>query len=1171
MVRKLIAWSLDNPLVVILLAIALASFGLYSFLHVNIEAYPDPAPAIIEVLAQFPGASAEEVERQVTIPLEVTFAGMKGMKSMRSQSLFGLSDIKMNWEYGGDYTYENCRQEVINRIATISQPLPANVCPQISPESPTGEIYRYVLKVPKDPNGRDIYTLNDIKALQDWVLEREFRTVPRIIDVASFGGTVRRYEIQPDPDRLRRYGITLPQLQNALANANATVGGDYVNQGHVAYTVRSVGLFGGGVDPVNKVLGLDSPWAAAAILRAEEQRRIRDIRQLVIASVNNQPIRVEDVVEGGRIATTGELPVDQGVVVRCQTRLGRIGYWKPEAERPSRSHRTLADVGHDEDDVVECIVLMRKNEDTLPALKDVKARVKEINDPAYGRLPPGVKIEPYYDRTELLHITTETVTENLVMGIVLVTVILFMFISNIRTSIIVAINIPLALLFAFSVLFLRGKSANLLSIGAVDFGIIVDSSVIMVENIYRNLTSGEHSIDRPIKERILKATSEIDRALLFSTLIMVFAFVPLFTMQGPEGQLFAPMAQTYGFSLAGALLLAVTLTPVLCMLAFKHIRPIPENMMVRFLKQRYLWQLKICLKYRWMTILVLGSLMVGTAVLIVPQLGTEFMPELEEGNLWIRSTAELNVTLERNVENARVARKILASYPEVESIVAQLGRPDDGTDTTGFFNTEYFVPLRAHKDWPLLVENKGWWRTHVYGPKRARTKVELVTAINAELEAKLPGMNWNFSQNIRDNVMEALYGIKGDNSVKIFGPDIDKLEDLAAKTKLALQKVQGIENVGIYHIRGQSHMEFRVDPAKCEKYGVMTADVNNVVSSALGARALSSMVEGEKLFDIAIRWPPRLRNNETSILDVPVDIVNNTVVQNQGPSFTPSPTGVTLVLPSVKGSLTDTTNPLSGTPRLRLRDLVSPLGEDGSTDIKGQFQRSGAADIYREQGKRMIAIKFSVRGRDLGSAVATARADTKDLFHAPYRAAWSGEFEEMENANGRMMIIIPLSLGLIFILLYTAFRSFLDAVVIFSNVFDVAVGGIWALYLTGTHFSMSAAVGFVSLFGVAIMEGLLMISYFNALRHKGLPLYESVIQGATKRVRPVMITAMTAILGLLPAAFSTRIGAQTARPLAIVVVGGMIITLFLDRYLMPVLYTFYGDREPPAGSGDLAH
>jgi cobalt-zinc-cadmium resistance protein CzcA len=1167
MIRKLIAWALDNPLVVILLAVFLAVIGLYSFVHVNVEAYPDPAPAIVEVIALFPGASSLEVERQVTIPLEVTFAGMPGLKKINSKSLFGLSDLKMTWHYGGDYTYQSARQEVINRMSTISQPLPPNVTPAISPESPTGEIFRYVLKVPKDPAGRNIYTLNDIKAMQDWVLEREFRTVPRIVDITSFGGTVRRYEVQPDPDRLRRYGITLGQLQATLANSNATVGGDYLTQGQVAMTVRSVGLFGGGLDPVNKVLGMQSPKAAASILRAEELRRIREIRGLVITSVNNRPIRVEDVVEGGRLAPD-QLPGERGVVVSNQTRLGRIGYYSADFERPSGSALSLADVGHDQDDEVTCIVLLRKGEETLPALKDVEAKVEQLNDPTSGRMLTGTEIHPYYDRTELLSLTTETVTENLCLGIALVVTILFMFVNNIKTAVIVALNIPLALLFAFTMLFARGKSANLLSIGAVDFGIIVDSSVVVIENINRNLSSGNYP-DLPIKERIKLFVHEIDHALLYSVMIMVCAFVPLFAMTGPEGQLFGPMAQTYAFSLAGALVLAVTLTPVLAMLMFRRFKPVKENLLVRALKFRYLWKLQLCLRFPKTTCVVMAFLIGGTACLI-PQLGREFMPELEEGNLWLRGIGPLNMSLDHQVAIARQARAIIAKYPEVDSIVTQSGRPDDGTDTEGYYSGEYFVPLRHQNDWPKLIPQTGW-RRWLYGPTRARSKREIIDAMNAELERAIPGIVWNFSQNIRDNVMEALSGVKGDNSLKIFGPDLDQLELLAEKAEDILRGIHGITNVGIFHVRGTSHLEFRVDPEKCQKWGVSTADVNNVVSGAVGAKGMSSMVEGEKLFDISTRWPKWRRTSETSILDIPVDIINNQVVLAQGSSFTPNASGHALPPPAVSGSLADTSNPISSTPRVRLGDLVSPVGADYTPDPNGQFNRPGYSTVYREQGKRLIALKFSVRGRDLGSAVDEAKAKTKDLFKIPYRAVWSGEFEQMEEANGRLLWIIPLSLGLIFILLYSAFRSILDTIVIFSNVFDVAVGGIWSLYLTGTNFSVSAAMGFVSLFGIAIMEGLLLISYFNSLRAQGLPVQDAIIQGSLKRVRPVMITAMTAILGLLPAAVSTKIGAQTAQPLAIVVVGGMTVTLFLDRYLMPVLYSFYGHREPPAGGGSLAH
>jgi cobalt-zinc-cadmium resistance protein CzcA len=1184
MIRALIQWSVHNPLVVVLTALAWVAVGLHAFLYVNVEAYPDPAPAIIEVVAQYPGASAEEIERQVTIPLEVTFAGMPGLKTTRTKSLFGLSHLRNQFDYGVDFFA--ARQEVINRLQ-FTQRLPPGVQPQISPQSPTGEIYRYTLQCPKDRYGNDIYTLNDLKALQDWVLEREFRRIPRIIDVTSSGGTVKRYEVHPDPDRLKRYGITLQQLQAALTNSNQNAGADLLTQGHIVLSVRSVGLYGGGQDPVEQVLGLDDPVMAGNRLRSEENRRIREIRQIVIASVNNRPVKIDNIVEGGPLSPGDPVGV-RGVIVGHQTRLGRVSLSKPPEGGPggAGAHAALdpsqGGTWRDEDDKVQCIVLLRKGEDSPPALEDVRKKVEELNDPESGRMLPGVKIEPYYDRGELIRVTTETVQENLLLGMALVTLVLLMFLSNIRSALIVAINIPLALLFAFALLYYRGKSANLLSIGAVDFGIIVDSSVIMVENIYRHLSSGEYA-ELPVKERVIRATREVDKALLFSTAIMVCAFIPLFTMRGPEGQLFGPMADTYAFALAGALLLAVTLSPVLCSLLFRNFKPIHDNFLVRFLRSRYLWQLGMCLKYRWMTLLVMGCLIAAT-VFVIPHLGQEFMPQLEEGNLWITATFPLNSSMERVAQDIDHARAVMASYPEVEVLVASIGRPDDGTDPAGFYRVEVFAPLKPMKEWPRVVEVEGW-QSYLHGGRRQRTKEELVLAMNQELRDTIPGVDWNFSQYIRDNVTEALSGVKGDNAVKIFGPNLDTLEELAEQVKNRLQEVPGIQEVGIFHIKGQSNLEFRVDPDKCAKWGVSAADVNNLVQSAVGGLALTTMIEGEKLFDVTLRWPKPLRDNETSILDMQVDVTNNQVVPIGGPSLTPSATGSSLPSPPPAGSLVNTANPINNTPRLRLRDLVSPVGNNGAPDPTGTFERAGASTIYREQGKRMIAVKFNVRERDLGSAVAEAKEKTRDLFQTPYHAVWDGEFNEMEQAQKRLLFIIPLSLGLIFILLYVAFRSFLDTLVVLSNVIDLSMGGIWALYLTGTHFSISAAVGFVSLFGVAIMDGLLLISSFNAFRAQGLPLHEAILRGASNRVRAVMMTAMTAILGLLPAALALRpaldhegnlrwvelIGSQTQRPLAIVVVGGMITTLFLTRYLMPVLYSFYGNRQPPADPGGLAH
>ncbi len=1156
MVRKLIEWAVNNPLVVLLLGGGLLGFGGYAFIEVNVEAYPDPAPAIVEVVAQYPGASAEEVERQVTIPLEVTLAGMPGLHITRSKSLFGLSHLRNQFHYGVDF--EKARQEVINRLQFV-QNLPAGVNPQISPQSPTGEIYRYTLSSPKDLLGHDIYTLNDLKALQDWLLQREFKRVPRILDVSGVGGTVKRYEIHPDADRLKRYNITLPQLQTAIASSNANVGGDYLKQGSIVQVVRNLGVIGSGKDPMERAAAMKSPVEAARYLRQEENRRIREIRDIVITANNNVPVRVDDVVQGGPVLSDADLG-KRGVVVGYQTRLGRISLSRPDGADGKRWAY--------EPEKVQGIVLMHRNRESLPAIADVKAKVAELN--TGGRLPPGVKIEPYYDRADLINVTTETVHHNLVMGMVLVSVILLMFLSNVRSALIVAINIPLALLFAFSMLYLRGKSANLLSIGAVDFGIIVDSSVIMVENIYRHLSSGEYA-NLPLKERIIRASHEVERSLFFSTAIMVCAFIPLFTMQGPEGQIFGPMADTYAFALGGALLLALTVAPVLCLLLFRNLKPSDDNRLVRFLKRGYLRQLERCLKYRWVTLGVFAAIILATVFFALPHLGREFMPELEEGNLWIRGNFPTNSALDTVAHYVDHAQAIMRKYPEVRTIVAQVGRPDDGTDPTGFNMAQFFVPLRPEKDWPIPE-----------GRSRRRTKEELVEAMNAELADNFPGVDWNFSQYIRDNVMEALSGVQGDNSVKIIGPDLRHLEYLADRVKDRLAQVRGIgrNNVGIYRLMGQSELVFRVDKAKCKRWGVQVADVNNVIDTALRGKAMTQMIEGEKLYDITLRWPAARREDLASILDIPVDVSNNQVTGVAMASRNPTPltgagagpatVGTQQLMPAQQGSQGNAPF-LATLPRVPLRELVTPVGLDGEPDPKGQFVRPGVAIIFREQGKRLIALKFSVRGRDLAGAVAEAQAKTRDLFEAPYRAEWGGEFEEMQVAEARLMWIIPLSLGLIFILLYLAFRSLLDAFVVLSNVLALSLGGVWALLLTGTNFSISAAVGFISIFGVAIMDGLLAVSYFNQLRFQGRPLKEAIMEGAEKRVRPIMMTALTAIFGLLPAAVSTGIGSQTQKPLAIVVVGGMITTLFLTRYLMPVLYSFYGHREPNAEAARMAH
>ena len=1166
MIQRLIHWAVHSRLVVVLLALGLTGFGYYSFNQVNVEAYPDPAPPIVEVIAQFPGASAEEVERQVTIPLEVTLAGMPGLKYTRSNSLYELSLIRNQFEYGVDP--QAARQEVINRLQFTE--LPAGVVPRISPESPTGEILRYTLSNPKDAQGRPIYSLSDMKSLQDYTLERLFRRLPRIIDVVSYGGTVKRYEIHPDPARTQRYGVTLQQIKDAVGSSNANVGGQYVTVGETAQVVRSLGLIGEGRDPMDAAMAMTDPVAARNWLRAEEERRIRQIRQIVLASTNNVPVHVDDVVDGGPLRA-GDPVGERGVIVGHQTRLGRVLVSRPQTDAAGSD---VLDANgerrwNDEDDVVQCIVLLRKGEQSLPALRDVDALIRDLNTHP-GRLLPGVKIETIYDRTDLIDVTTHTVRENLLAGMGLVAVVLLMFLSNVRTALIVAINVPLALLFAFAMLFARGKSANLLSIGAVDFGIIVDSSVIIVENIYRHLTGGLQA-EAPLARRITAASDEVQRSLFYSTAIMVCAFLPLFTMSGPEGQIFGPMADTYAFALGGALLLALTLSPVLCTLLLRRVRPGEPNWIVRRLQSSYMRRLAWCMRHPWLTLAVFGLVLAGTAA-AVPFLGREFMPELEEGNIYLRGTFPLNSSLDETAARARIAREIMKHYPELETILVQLGRPDDGTDPAGFYNSESLLTLKPQSQWPAVKPQEGflsWFRS-----ARPRRKSELIEEMDRELSRAIVAVDWNFSQNIRDNVMESLSGVKGENSVKIIGPDLAGLELAAGNVLGVISKIEGIEGAGVFRIMGQSNLAFPLDRRRCARWNVKVADVQDVIATAVGGKSLSQMIEGERSFDITLRWPERLRSDQTAILNIPVDVGNNNVAASAVPTIGPtvltgaasgpSPLGTMATMPPITGSVGNAAmNNLAQTPRRRLGDLVCPIGPDGEPDPNGSFVQPGASIIYREQGSRLIAVKFDVRGRDLAGAVAEAQAKTVGIVGPPYRLEWSGEFQEMQLAERRLQLVVPLALGLIVVLLYMAFQSLVDVFLVLSSVLILSCGGIWALLATGTNFSIAAAVGFISIFGVTVMNSLLLVSSFHHLRTSGLSMEQAVLQGAARRMRPMMMIAMAAIFGLLPAALSTRIGAQSQRPLAIVVIGGMLTDLLLNRYLTPVLYGIFR-RSPPA-------
>ncbi len=1064
MVRALITWSLHNRFIVLLGTIGLIALGIYSAKNLNVEAYPDPTPPLVEVITQNPGASPEEMERLIGIPLETALNGMPGLKYLRSISLAGLTDIKCQFEYGTDYWA--ARQEVINRIGMVSG-LPQGVNPGLSPWSPIGEIVRYVLEGPN-------YTLSQRKAVQDWVLNRAFKTVPGVIDVTGFGGKVKQYQVLLDTQLMRRYDVTLQMVTDAIAKSNSNAGGNILSLGPQSHNVRVIGLIGEGIDPLDP--------ANADHAYSIEVDKLEDLQDVVVTTYNNMPVYIRQIAR---------------VVMGYQPRLGLVGR-------------------NGEDDVVQGIVLMRKYEKSLPTSEKVQEKIDELNNGSI--LPKGMKIVPFNRRTDLVHVTTHNVVHNLVVGMALVIAILFIFLGDITSAGIVAIMIPLALLFSVTVLYLQGKSANLLSIGAVDFGIIVDSSVIIVENIYRHITARDADRTRPLIERIIEASHEIERALFFSTLIIVCAFIPLFSMTGPEGALFGPMANTYAFAICGALTLAVTLTPVLCSYLFHNKKEEKETIIDRMMKLNYLRMLDRVLRRRYLALVGMGGLLALTAALI-PTLGGEFMPPLEEGNLWIRAILPRTVTLEEAARMAPRLRKVIGSIPEIRGVMSQVGRPDDGTDVTSYFNIEFNAPLIPMERWrtrPVKLLGHEVWR-------RAMTREEIQDELMEKFNA-FPAINFNFSQLIRDNVEEALSGVKGANSIKLFGNDLETLERYGQRVMNILNQVPGISNPGLFHIVGQPNLEIRIDRQQCARYGINVADVEAVVQVAIGGGGFTQMVEGEKRFDIVLRLPVAQRDDPEVIGRIPVD----------------APPGP------------------DGKPGARI-----PLSQLAHIEP----HKPGATYIYRENNRRYIPIKFSVQGRDLASTIREAEARVTDpkagaLLPKGYNIDWAGEFAQMQQANERLMYIVPISILLILVLLYTAFNSLKDALLVMANVVAATMGGVWALKLTGTAFSISAAVGFISIFGVAVQDGVLLISYFNQMRAAGLPVKESLMRGAELRVRPVVMTSLTAALGLLPAALATSIGSQAQKPLAIVVVGGMLVTLFLTRYLMPVLYSFF---PAPAG------
>jgi cobalt-zinc-cadmium resistance protein CzcA len=1026
MIPQIVKLVLKTPAFAILFALGLVAIGVYAYSQLNIEAYPNPVPPLVEVIAQPPGWSAEETERYVTIPLEVGLSGMPGLDHIRSQSLFGLTDVKCYFKWGT--RYEEARQEVINRLGFIS--LPAGIQAQLSPWNAIGEVFRYTVE------GKG-YSVRELKTAEDWILERQFKQVPGVIDVTSFGGETKQFHIEVDPFRLKGHGVTLDQLVQAVQNANLNTGGQRLTMGEQSYDIRGIGLL----------------------------RDVHDIGNIVIGDFHGTPVRVRDVAD-----------VDIGAAPR----LGMVGI-------------------DDKPDVVQGTILMRYGSETKPTLEGIHARIDYIRK--NHLLPPGMDIKPYYDRGELVQLTTHTVMENVLVGITLVALVLLVFLGHLRAALITAVTIPLALLGAFTGIVFTHMSANLLSIGAVDFGIVADSSVIMIENIFRHL--GPHG-QGSMRQRILAAAREVGTPMAFSTLIIGSSFLPLFTMTGVSGVIFSPMARTYAFAIGTAILLALTLLPVL---AWKFIPPQTQDkepIVMRALHRVYDPLLNWALDNKWAAI-ALRLVVVLACVGLFPLLGGEFMPKLEEGNLWIRATLPKSIALEQSAKYVDKMRAIIrgcplnpsiactsanAKHPEVLAVTSQLGRPDDGTDVTGFFNIELFAPLRPFNEW-----------------KHGLTKDDLTTELDRELRDAFPGVVFNFSQMIGDNVEEAVAGVKGENSIKVFGPDLNENEQRADRIVAALEEVRGIQDLGKFGTLGQPNVRITPDRDACSRYGLNSGDVvGDVVGTAIGGQVVTQLYEREKAFDVTVRWQAPYRTSVDAIREIQVA----------------TPDG-----------------------------LMIPLGQLAKVELL-----DGPSNIYREDGQRYTPVKFSVRGRDLEGAIKEAQLAVAPIVPEGYgkRLEWSGEINELREAQRRLIVIVPLTLLIIAMLVFASVRTWLDTLIVLIDIPIACTGGLLALLLTGTHFSVSAAMGFLSIFGVAIQDAILVVTYFQRQRYfEGASTREAAKEAAEKRFRPVLMTTLVATLGLMPAAVSHGIGAQTQRPLAIAVIGGSVILAVLTRIIQPPL------------------
>jgi cobalt-zinc-cadmium resistance protein CzcA len=1015
----------------------IVAMGMYCYEQLDIEAYPNPVAPMIEIITQPEGWSAEEVERSVTIPLESGLAGMIDLDHIRSLSLFGLSDVKCYFNWNPDYY--TAQQRVLNRLNFIN--LPAGLTPQLSPWNAIGEIFRYRLV------GKG-YSMTDLKTAQDWILERQFRQVPGVIDVVSFGGETKQYQVQLDPVNLKGRNVNLSQVVTAIGNANTNVGGGRLPIGEQSFNVRATGLI----------------------------RSLKDIGEIVITSQKGTPIRIKD------LAT---------VMIGAAPRLGLVGK-------------------DDSPDIVEGIVLMRYGGDSLKTIQGVHQRVDHIRE--YNLLPPGMELEPFYDRARLVELTTHTVIENLIVGMLLVTLVLWAFLGHTRAALITALNIPLALMIAFIGMVGTGTPANLISLGAVDFGIVVDSTVIMMENIFRGL--GGHGGGTKL-DRIARSAGEVGSPMFFSTLIIAVAFIPLFTMTGVAGVIFSPMAHTYAFAIGGAIMCALTLTPVLASKLLPdslHEEHDHENWLMRKLSALYRPIFDFALERKGLAVAIVISPVIVVFILATT-MGREFMPKLEEGNFWIRATLPLSISLDQSAKYVRRMREIMrgcpteamsesekskqCTRPEIESVVTQVGRPDDGTDPSGFYNIEIFAPLKP----------SGEWRPGI-------TKAILEEDLSKELNNTFPGVVFNFSQMISDNVEEAMSGVKGENTVKVFGRDIRVNEKKANEIMAVLQDVRGIEDLGIFRSLGQPNVRISPDRVQAGRYGLNVGDVETVVQAAIGGQAVTQVYEGEKHFDLVIRWAPQYRKDLKTIREI--------------------------LVPTPDGSLV-------------------PLGQ-----LAEIVEEEGPSMVYREDHQRYVPVKFSVRGRDLAGTISEAQAKIAEHVKLPYgtHLEWSGEINQLNEATGRLILIIPITLLLITFLVYSSVKNWKDTLIVLGGIPVACTGGILALLITDTNFSISAAMGFISIFGIAIQDALIVVTYTQRLWEDGHGLEEGARLASQRRLRPVLMTTCVAMLGLIPAALSRGIGAETQKPLAIVVIGGALILAFLPRLLQPALLVLVHKNEP---------